>query len=416
MIKEIMERQIYPVRHYTPGGEIIKPYDITSWSLPLHRGVKVTELIKVHPGLEEHLVQIKDEFTLASVPDGDYGRIVFPAERNESWKLAFLAKNMGMEVGRLTTDTQEGEIFLTAGSFVVESGKETGRLLEEARTTPIYLPDSMKPETVPFDIPRIALVETWYHDMEAGWTRFVFDTYHIPYQILHPGDFEKTDLASLYDVIVFTDEEKSILMTGKYKSGDDYIPTNYPPEYTKGMGDKGMANLMTFLDQGGIILAWGESTGLFAGPLSIKRGEDEKEDFKLPFNDISSSLKAEKVYCPGSLLKVDLTENHPLTWGMPLQVGIFSRGTPVFSTQVPVFDMDRRVMARYPEKEILVSGYCENEEKLENKSVMIWLRKGKGQLVLYGFSPLFRASTQASYKLFFNALLLPRINEQVTRF
>ncbi|MCK4890572.1 MAG: hypothetical protein KAS97_11625, partial [Candidatus Aminicenantes bacterium] len=39
-IKEVMESQKYPVRHYTPGGKIIKPYDITSWSLPLHKGVK----------------------------------------------------------------------------------------------------------------------------------------------------------------------------------------------------------------------------------------------------------------------------------------------------------------------------------------------------------------------------------------
>src|SRR5690606_20132069 len=29
-LKEVMEKQNYPVRHYTPGGEVIRPYDITS--------------------------------------------------------------------------------------------------------------------------------------------------------------------------------------------------------------------------------------------------------------------------------------------------------------------------------------------------------------------------------------------------
>ena len=37
-IKEVLEDQEFPERHYTPGGQLIRPYDITSWSLPLHRG------------------------------------------------------------------------------------------------------------------------------------------------------------------------------------------------------------------------------------------------------------------------------------------------------------------------------------------------------------------------------------------
>ena len=104
---------------------------------------------------------------------------------------------------------------------------------------------------------------------------------------------------------------------------------------------------------------------------------------------------------------MNLGPDNPLTAGMPLSTGIFFRGEPVFATSIPNFDMDRRVIGKFPEDNILLSGYCEKPEKLSDKSVMVWLKKGKGQMVLYGFGPQFRASTQSTYKLLFNPLLMP---------
>lgn len=98
-----------------------------------------------------------------------------------------------------------------------------------------------------------------------------------------------------------------------------------------------------------------------------------------------------------------------MTYGMEPEIGVFSQGGPVFQTSQPIFDMDRRVLGKYPEKQILLSGYCEKEETIGNKTAMVWIRKGKGQLVLFGFGPQFRSSTPGTYKLLFNALLLPKL-------
>ncbi len=171
------------------------------------------------------------------------------------------------------------------------------------------------------------------------------------------------------------------------------------------MDKEGLENLMTFSDQGGIVIAWGRSTRLFEGLLKIKHGETV-EEFQLPFRDLSPALAKDGLYVPGSLLQVDVLKGHPLTLGMPESIGVFSRGRPVFQTSVPRFDMDRRVIGTYPEKEVLMSGYASGEEKMGNKAAMIWMQKGKGQFVFYGFNPQFRASTQTSFKLLFNAILL----------
>jgi len=166
---------------------------------------------------------------------------------------------------------------------------------------------------------------------------------------------------------------------------------------------------MTFLDKGGIIISWGRSTGLFMGKLEITRGKEDKEEFQLPVRDISEDIQKAGLYCPGSLMKTTLLEDHPLTLGMLEEIGIFFRGRPVFASSIPSFDMDRRVIGKFPEKNILMSGYCEKQEAVGDKTNLVWLKKGKGQLVLFGFNPQFRASTPVAFKLLFNALLLPGI-------
>ena len=129
----------------------------------------------------------------------------------------------------------------------------------------------------------------------------------------------------------------------------------------------------------------------------------------MPVKDLSKSLGKKGLYIPGSFVKMLLTKDHPITLGMQNEIGVFYRGKPVFSTSVPSLDMDRRVIGKFPEEKILLSGYSENEKELVNKTGLVWLKKGKGQLVLFAFSPQFRASTNISYKLLFNSLLLSKL-------
>jgi hypothetical protein len=412
-IKEVMVTQEYPERHYTPGGELIEPYDITSWSLPLHRSITSLEIDTRSEKLEGMLSPIQGRYDLSGPFDTEVHAMVLTVNSNESFRTAFRALAEGFRVERLQEDEVIKAETFGKGSFVIyyDSKKKEGweALLDELPFQSGLVSDKRAMKTVPVTVPRIALVETYFHDMDAGWTRYLFDTYHVPFTVLHPDQFPGADLAGGFDVIIFPDNDKSILMTGKRKSGESYYLGSYHPDYVKGIEEKGMENLMTFSDQGGIIIAWGRSANLFEGVLKIKH-KDTVEEFQLPFRDISDQLAKNGLQVPGSLMKLNVVQGHPLTLGMPEQIGVFSRGRPVFETSVPVFDMDRRVIGTYPEKDVLLSGYSAKDELMGNKAAMIWLKKGKGQYVLYGFGPQFRASTQASYKLLFNALLLSREN------
>ena len=409
-IKEVMEVQEFPERHYTPGGELIKPYDITSWSLPLHRNVKSIEINTKDVELESMLTPLEEDFSMAVKNWDDANRVILSVDNNESFRAAFLALEKGVPVSRLTTDVQVGDKNIEKGSFVVPLGgktkQEAREIIESVRFPVIPIANKAGYMTEELELPRIALIETYFHDMDAGWTRYVFDSYHIPYTKVRPHELKDKDLEKKYDVIIFPDVDKNLLMEGKYKAGESYYQGNYHPDYTKGMGKEGKQALMEFINNGGLVISWGRSAGLFEGQQKIGK-ENQSEEFILPFKDISENLRKEGLYVPGSLLEITIVQDHPLTLGMPESTGVFSRGRPVFSTSLPGFDMDRRVIAVYPEKDILISGYAAKEEKIGNKSAMIWLKKGEGQLVLFGFNPQFRASTQSSYKLLFNSILLP---------
>jgi len=408
-IKEVMEKQKYPERHYMPDGELIKPYDITNWSMPLNKGLKSVQLEKRSLELESNLDEIALDFSFNSgIPD-NYTYAVFNANNNESYKLAFLAMEKKLNVLRLLQEMKiDSSNSIPAGSFIIEKSQQLNEIIKNAGVNPNYLSDKKLPPSISIKMPRIALVETWLHDMDAGWARFVLDSYHIPFTVLHPGDFAATDLAKNYDVLIVPDNSKSVLMEGNYKREDGYSIANYPPEYAKGMGEEGFSRVMSFVDNGGIVLAWGEASKLFTGALSIKR-DKIKEEFKLPFENEGESYSKSGLYIAGALLKIKPLIDHPLTYGMENTANIFYEGNQVFSTKIPNFDMDRRIIATFPDENIVISGYAEKSEKLANKPAMVWLSKGKGQFVFYAFSPTNRASTTGVYKLLFNALLLDKI-------
>lgn len=406
-IKEVMEKQKFPARYYSEGGEFIQPYDITSWSLPLHKGVDAVEINNRIPDLANKLEPVILPFILKTEPDANAAWALFSSSNNESYKAAFVALKEKLNMERTTEILSVNGKSYPAGSFLVSINDKFSSVNEKISVSPVYLSEKPEVATTSLKTPRVGIVETWQHDMDGGWTRYLFDQYHIPYTVLRPENLQTVNLQRDFDVLIFTDKSKSIYMTGKPERDGKPVPSGYPPDFAKGMEKKGFDNLMKFVNNGGKIMAWGPATELFLGPVSIgEKDEKNKEEFMLPVNDIGKSLSAKGLYVPGSLLRLNFRNDHPLAWGMPEQCGVFHRGTPVFRTSIPGLDMDRRVVASFPEDDILMSGFAQKEELLKREAALVWVKKGKGQIVLSSFNPQFRASTPVTFKLLFNAVLL----------
>lgn len=405
-IKEVMEVQQYPVRHYTPGGEMIEPYDITSWSLPLHRGVTAVEINHNQPGFIEKLMPLSPEAMRMESEAAAGEFLVFNGNFNESFLAAFNSLARGVEVFRNASPLETGGLKIPAGSFLIRQTARHRQAIEQLLQGMVSTPRRItsRPEGfTQIQMPRIALVETWLHDMDAGWARFLFDSYGIPFTVVRPSEIKDIDLNQRFDVVIFADSREDQLMYGQSRRGEERFIPFYPEGYAVGMGREGWQNVLDFIINGGNVLSWGRSVDLFTG---IMEPRQPHQQFRFPVNNVSRQLTGNHLNVPGSLLAVNLIPNHPLTLGMPLSIGVFHRENPILETNIPSFGMNRRVIASFPEENILLSGFAKNEKLLSRSPAMVWMQKGKGQVVLYSFAPNFRGSTQVTHKLIFNALLL----------
>ena len=114
--------------------------------------------------------------------------------------------------------------------------------------------------------------------------------------------------------------------------------------------------------------------------------------------NVVSGVSDRDFYSPGSLLKVQLDGQHPLCYGLPAEIPIWSEGSPAWETE-------EKTVARYPDSRILASGWLLGEAVIAKRSALVDAKIGQGHAILFGMRPQYRAQSYLTFKLFFNALL-----------
>ena len=97
--------------------------------------------------------------------------------------------------------------------------------------------------------------------------------------------------------------------------------------------------------------------------------------------------------------------NNPVAYGMPEEdCGMFS-GSPVFEI-IATFKKDSKpsVIAKYPNENLLLSGYINGERIIRQKVSAVEVPYGKGKLILLGFPIQYRGQSHSTFKLLFNAV------------
>ena len=242
-------------------------------------------------------------------------------------------------------------------------------------------------ETVP-EAPRIAALagsrigvyRSEMPEADEGWTRWVLERFHVPYATVRNGDVLAGGLAHRFDAIVIPDQTPLSIANG-------YAPGSMPPAFTGGLGSRGAGELLAFAREGGTLVFLNRST------------EYAIDNFSLPLKNVVRGVPRNEFYSPGEILNAVVAEDR-LTAGKPGEIAIWSEQSPAWEATSAA----AHVLIRYPEHDVLASGWLLGEHFIAGRAAMAEVDEGRGRIVLFGFRPQYRGQSYGTFGLLFNAL------------
>ena len=385
---EVMERQHYPEVEPAPNAEILLPYDITAWTIPLELGVPA---VRAEGAVAGETAPIGPGWAPAPAPQRGSGDVlVVPAGQLGGFLLANRALSRGARVWRLAPASVETDAQPPAGSFVVAglSPEARGELLREAGVDGVLVA-SRPADAAPLRRVRVGVYHPNFGLEDAGWLRFVLERAGFDVEVIDSQAVSSGEFAKRVEVLVLPPLDGKVLVEGPSRRG----PVPAPPAYRGGIGKDGIEAVRRFFAGGGTVLAFGPSAGWLA------------ETLDLPVTDALKGVKREAFHDPGALLTVAVDPASPLAAGLPARIAAMVEWGVAFQTRPVSGEETRTVAAHFPDEPLVLSGWVRGEELLRRQVAVVEVARGAGRAVLYSFAPYFRGQTEAAFPLLFNAVV-----------
>jgi len=390
-VEEMMGTQRYPEVKPAPNSGILEPYDVAAWSLPLMMGVKAGK-IRLTAAEQQSATLLKQTPWPQGGLESKAPYYSIADDKNNVTALINAMQKAGAQVFLARAANQSPLAIFAANPQLAANAEKLHLRLQSLAALPAGAAQ-IRPL-------RVALYKSYIPSIDEGWTRFLLEQYGFAVKNIENKEVRAGNLNAAWDVIILADSTREVIVEGK-PTREGYFE-ELPPEYTGGIGKEGLRALRDFVEKGGTLITLARAADALTG-----------EEFNLPVRNVLAGATTERrgvstaeFNIPGSLLRVYLDTTHPVTSGLPAEVAGFFDTPVAFQTSAPSPDVQRSVIAWYPEdaKDILISGYAHGAERLERKAAAVAFTKGKGKIVLFGFRVQHRAQTEGTFQMLFNAI------------
>jgi hypothetical protein len=389
----MLEKQTYPEVRRAPNAPPEPPYDVTAWSLGMLVGVDTVFVKEPLPQLKLTKVE---QATAGGDVSGTGARFAFD----------YKGPDTAIAINRLL---KEGaHVAFDGPSHVAASGVSRTRMESIAKDLGLRVKASESERTRDqgpgtkdqgsgtkdqiIRAPRVGMYQPWTGgNMDEGWTRWVLEQYEFNLTSIHNADIRAGKLRQQFDAIIIADQDARAIVDG-------FDAPAIRPEYRGGIGDAGLDSLKQFVADGGTLVTMGNACDLAIEKLPI------------PVRDLKKELTRDQHFAPGAILHVEVDTQHPIGYGVAADTYGFYINSPFFSIVEGFNSQKTSVVARYPNTNVLASGWLKGEELMAGRAAVVSIDMNPGRVVLFGLRPQHRAQTHATFPLLFNALYLSATN------
>jgi hypothetical protein len=171
-----------------------------------------------------------------------------------------------------------------------------------------------------------------------------------------------------------------------------------------GTGATAEANVRTFVEAGGVVIAAGSAAESIAATLQLPVTEYLIE--RQP-GQPDRSLGSDKFYVPGSIVRVAVDTSAPSATGARDHIDVFFNNSPVFRLQPNAVARGVRPVMWFDSATPLRSGWAWGQNYLEGGTTAFEASVGQGKAYAFGPEITFRAQPHGTFKFLFNAIYPP---------